>query len=131
MLKQHPALKMWAKGSLLNLGNQRFEALGVVHRQVSQHLAVQADFLFGQQVHKLRVGQTLFANGRVDTGDPQTTVFSFLQLTTHIAIGHTFFYYVFGNGIYVFTLAIEAFGLLSILFLRALEATAFTERGIS
>src|SRR5688500_15894737 len=99
-------------GFLFHFSNQLLERLRLVHSQVSQYFAVQVYAFSAQFTYKLGVAHTLFAAGSIDTCYPQSAVFTFFQLTAYIFVAQTFLQYVFGNGIYVFTLAVKTFGLI-------------------
>lgn len=108
----HPAVYLTLLADLFYRSYQQLEGFRLVHRQVGQYLTVQGNSLYSQLVDEYGVGQPFFANGGVDTGDPQCAVFPFLQFAAYITVLQTFFQYVFGNGIYILTLAIKALGLL-------------------
>ena len=59
--------------------------------------------LLTQFVDELAVGHSFCPYCCVDTRDPQSAVFTLFKFTAYIAVSHTFFHYIFGNGIYVFT----------------------------
>src|SRR6187549_21155 len=102
---------VWIVPILFYLCNEVFKCLRIVHRQVRKDLTVKLNSFLLKFVDELRIGHSFFTNRRIDTGDPQLTIISFLQLTTYKHIGHTFFNYVLSNGINVFTFAIKSFGL--------------------
>src|SRR3546814_2168703 len=55
----------------LGLLHQGLEGIGLTHRQVRQHLAVELDTSPPDAVHKLGVGQAVLAGAGVDALDPQ------------------------------------------------------------
>src|SRR6188768_4483242 len=103
---------VWIVPILFYLRNEVFKCLRIVHRQVSKNLTIQLNSFLLKLVDELRISNSFFTACRIDTGDPQLAIISFLQLTTYKHIGHPFFNYVLGNGINVFTFAIKSFGLL-------------------
>src|SRR5580765_2891355 len=88
---------IWNIPILFYLRNEVFKSLRMVHRKVSKDLTVKLNSFLLKFIDKLRIGHSFFTNRRIDTGNPQLTIISFLQLTTYKHIGHTFFNYVLGN----------------------------------
>ena len=88
---------------LLHLGYDGLECLGMVHSEVSQHLAVDLNTTLMQQTHQLRVTQTLQTSGCIDTLNPQSAEVALLVATVTESIGKTFLPSVLGNCPYVFT----------------------------
>ena len=74
-----------------------FECLGIVHRQVGKHLAVEADVLLGELAHKLRIGDTLLAAGGIDTLDPKGAEIALLGFAVTVCVGKTFLIGVLRN----------------------------------
>src|SRR5688572_7154888 len=102
---------VWIVPILFYLRNEVFKCLRIVHCKVSKNLTVKLNSFFLKFVDELGIGHSFFTNRRVDTGNPQLTIISFLQLTTYKHIGHTFFNYVLGNGKNVLPFAIITLGL--------------------
>ena len=84
--------------SLLHLGNNGLESLGVIYGQVGEHLTVDLDTGLVQQTHELRVAQTFQTSGCVDTLNPQCTESALLVAAVTECIGKTLFPSVLGNG---------------------------------
>jgi len=82
----------------LNRLDDRFERLRIVHREVGEDLAVQADVLGVQLTHELGVGQTVLTRGSVDTLDPEGAEVALLGLAVTVSIGQTFLVGVLGYG---------------------------------
>ena len=74
------------------------ESLGIVHRQVSENLAVEADILLCELAHKLGVVHSVLACSRVDTGDPEGTECALLSFAVAVCVGQTFFVGILGYG---------------------------------
>ena len=87
------------------------EGIRLIHGQVGQYLAIEADAFLAQQVNEGGIGQSFGADGGIDTGDPQCAVFPFLQFAADITILKALFQDVLGDGIYIFTFAVKTFGL--------------------
>ena len=66
------------------------ESGGIVHREVSENLAVQADVLLGETTHELGIGEAVLTCGSVDTLDPEGAELSLLGFTVTVSIGETF-----------------------------------------
>ena len=66
------------------------ERLGVVHGEVGQHFAVETDVLLGQTAHELGIGETILADGGVDTLYPEGTEFTLLGFAVTISVGKSF-----------------------------------------
>src|SRR5690606_11059035 len=72
--------------SALGLLCQRGKAGGIVHRDISQHLAVQGDTGLQQAVDEAAVADTVGAGSRVDAGDPQRTEVALLLLAADVGV---------------------------------------------
>jgi hypothetical protein len=96
---------------LFNGGDQQLERFRLVHGQVSQDLTIKANPFLTQHVNEGRVGQPFRTNSGVDTGDPQRAILSLLEFAADITVLQPLFENVLGYGIYIFTFAIEPFGL--------------------
>ena len=88
-----------------------FERFRLIHGQVSQHFAIEADPFLAELVDEGGVGQPFGADSGVDTGDPQRAVFSLFEFTADITILKALLQDILGDGINIFTFAIEPFGL--------------------
>jgi hypothetical protein len=93
-------------------GNQFLKAFRLIHGQVSKHFAVETDAFLAEHVYECAIGQTFRSYSCIDTGDPQRAVLSFLQFAAYITILKTLLQYVLGDGINIFTFAVESFCLL-------------------
>ena len=60
--------------------DERLEALGIVDRDLAQHLAVQRDARLGETGDELGVADPLGARRRVDAGDPELAEVALLEL---------------------------------------------------
>ncbi len=100
----------WNHFRLFDLGNQPAEALRLVHGEIGKYFAVDIDILFSQAMYELTVGEAFGTHGGVDTGNPQTAVFALLEFAAHITVGEPFLQYIFGYGVYIFTLSVETLG---------------------
>ena len=96
---------------LFNRSYQELEGFRLVHGEVGEHLAIEADAFLAQLVNKGGIGQAFCADGGIDTGDPQCAVFPFLQFAADITILKALFEDVLGDGVYIFTFAVKTFGL--------------------
>src|SRR6476469_259468 len=70
----------------LRLGDDGAERLGLVHCDVSQHLAVQRDAGELQRVDELAVGETFGPDCSVDALDPQSTKAPLLHLAVAVGV---------------------------------------------
>ena len=82
---------------LFNCFNNLLECLGLVHRQVGQHLAVEADTFGVEFTHKFGIGHSVVAGCGVDTYNPQAAEVSFLLLAMAVSERKTSFDGVFGD----------------------------------
>src|SRR6476646_7346778 len=71
---------------ILRLGDDGAERLGLVHRDVREHLAVEGDAGEVQRVDELAVGQTFRADRGVDSLDPQSPEAPLLHLAVAIGV---------------------------------------------
>ncbi len=99
----------------------------MVHREVGQHLAVESDLLFGEPADEFRIGQSVGPCAGVDTLDPQAAESPLFVFAIAVCILQTLLDCVFGNSPNVSPRAEVTF---KTFFRLALDATAFTERGI-
>ena len=83
-------LRLTASPYLLNGVDDSFERLGVVHCQVGEDFAVQADVLGAELAHELGVGDTILTRCSVDTLDPEGAEVALLGLAVAIGVGETF-----------------------------------------
>ena len=67
-----------------------FERLGVVHREVGEDFAVQADVLLRKLTHELGVGDAVLTAGGVDPLDPEGAEIALLGPAVAIGIGESF-----------------------------------------
>ena len=67
----------------------------MVHGEVGQNLAVEADILSLVLTHQFLIGHAVAAGCSVDTLYPQAAEFPFLVLTTYVRIGQTLFDSIF------------------------------------
>ena len=67
------------------------EGSGVVHCEVSEHLAVDLDTSLMDEAHELGVGKILKACGSVDTLNPEGTEVTLLVLAVTVSVGETLF----------------------------------------
>ncbi len=74
-----------------------FERLRVVHGEVGENLAVEADVLLRELAHELRVGYPVLTRGGVDSLDPECTEITLLGLTVTIGVSETFLVSVLSN----------------------------------
>lgn len=81
--------------------NYLLECLRVVHGEIGQHLAVEADVFRFELTHEFRIGHSLHAGSSVDTLDPQAAEFPLLVLTTYVSVGQTFLDSIFGYCPYI------------------------------
>jgi hypothetical protein len=88
--------------------NQLFEDIRLIHRQVGQHFPVKTDPFLAELMDKGRIGQPLRPNAGVDPGYPECAVFPFLQFPAYITVLKTLLQDVLGDGIYIFTFAVES-----------------------
>jgi hypothetical protein len=82
--------------ALLNRLYDRREGLRVVHSEVCQYLAVEADIFGAKRVDQLGVGRTVEACTCVDTSDPQAAECAFFSFAVAISEHHTPFEGVLG-----------------------------------
>ena len=68
--------------SLLGDLNKLGETGGIVHSQVSEHLAVDFDVLLLQTVDERGIAHTVQPGSSVDTGDPQATEIALAEFTS-------------------------------------------------
>ena len=68
--------------SLLGDFNELRKAGGIVHSQVSEHLAVDFDVLLLQAVDERRIAHAVQAGSSVDTGDPQAAEIALAEFTS-------------------------------------------------
>ena len=73
------------------------ESLGIIHCQVCQNLAVEADVLLRETAHELGVGETVLAGGGVDALDPQGAELTLFRFSVTVCVGETFFVGVLRN----------------------------------
>ena len=90
-----PSVRTMCK--LFNRVHNFLESLGVVHREVSENLAVHLNALCVALTHKFRIGQTVHTSGSVDTLNPQATVVPLLLFAVAVCELQTFLNSVFGN----------------------------------
>jgi hypothetical protein len=108
------------------------ESLGIVHCQVCQNLAVEADVLLRETAHDVGVGDgRTWRAAVVDALDPQGAEFALLSFSVTVCVGETFFVGVLRNRPNVLP-GQEVAAVLERIFLRrALEATELTDLGIN
>src|SRR3546814_1199133 len=70
----------------LGLLHQGLEGIGLTHRQVRQHLAVELDTSPPDAVHKLGVGQAVLAGAGVDALDPQGAEIALLGAAVAVGV---------------------------------------------
>jgi len=87
----------------------------MVHRQISEGLAVEGDTLLLKPADKLRVTHSVKAHAGVDPLDPQRPELSLLVFTVTISVGEAFLKHVLGNGVNVGVVAKVPLGLLEYL----------------
>ena len=85
------------KDNLLYRVDDRFECLRIVHRQVSENLAVEADVLCVNSSHKLGVGHTVLTCSGIDTSDPKRAEVALFGFAVAVCISQTFLIGVLGN----------------------------------
>ncbi len=88
MWKAPPSVRTECK--LFNRIYNFLESLGVIHREVSENLAVHLDALCVALAHKLRIGHTIHTSGSVDTLNPQAAVISLLLFAVAVCELQTF-----------------------------------------
>ena len=88
------------------------EGSGVVHCEVSEHLAVDLDACLVDEAHELGVGEVLNAGSSVDTLNPECAEVALFLLAVAVSIGQTFFPGIFGDGPDVTARALVAAGVL-------------------
>ncbi len=71
--------------SCLGLCDQHAERFGLGDREIAQHLAVNGNLSLAEAVDKSAIGQSVVADGSVDTLDPQGAEIALLDAT--IAVG--------------------------------------------
>ena len=115
---------------LLYFGNDSFKRVRVVQGQVGEHFAVELDACFFELAHQYRIRHAFQTGGCAYTYYPQRAEVAFFLLTVAVSINQTFFDGVLGNRPNIFPCAVVTFGEFQDFFLRAREATAFTDLGI-
>ena len=99
--------------SSFHLSYNGLECFGMIHGQISQHLAVDFDPGLVQRTHQLRIRHAFQTGSSIDTLNPQSTEVSLLILTVTERRCQTLFPRILGNGPLVnfrifFLLALEA-----------------------
>jgi len=82
----------------------------VIHRQVGQHFAIEADAAFLDLSHKLGIGHAMESCPCVDPLDPQRTKISFLRLAIAVSINQSLLYRILRYGPYILLAAKESLG---------------------
>ena len=67
------------------------ECLRVVHGEVGEDLAVQADVILGEESHKLGVGHSVLTGGGVDSLNPKSAEIALLSSSVTVGVSKTFF----------------------------------------
>ena len=99
--------------SLFSYGlDDSFERLRVVHGEVGEHLAVEADVLLRELAHELGIGDAVLTAGGVDSLDPQSAEIALLGLAVTVCVGETFLVGVLRNRPNIPSRQEVAFGLL-------------------
>ena len=62
------------------------ECLRIIHREVGESFAVERNVLLCQIAHQDRVGHSVLAGTRVDTGDPQAAEVSLFSLSVAVGV---------------------------------------------
>ena len=75
-----------------------FESLRIVHGEIGENLAVEADVLSIELAHELRVGHTVLTCSSIDTLDPECAEVALLGPAVTVSIGETFLVGVLGYG---------------------------------
>ena len=88
------------------------ERLGVVHREVGEHFAVQADVLLRELSHELGIGDASLTAGSVDSLDPQSAEIALLGFAVTVSVGKTFLVGVLRNRPNISSRQEVSFGLL-------------------
>src|SRR5262249_10190309 len=96
----------------LRLGDDRAERLGFMHRDVREHLPVEANSRELQRVDELAVGQSFGADRGVDTLDPQSAEVPLLHLAVAVGILPGLFDRLAGDADGVLAAAVIAFRLI-------------------
>ena len=86
------------------------EGSGIVHCEVSEHLAVDLDTSLMDEAHELGVGKILKTCSSVDTLNPEGAEVALFLLAVAVSIGQTFLPGIFGDGPDVTARAIVAAG---------------------
>ena len=82
--------------SLLDGLHNSLKSLRIVHSEVGQHFAVEADVLLGQAAHQLGIAEAVLTGSGIDALDPQGAEFALLGLAVTVGVGETFFVGVLG-----------------------------------
>ena len=90
------SFKLMAAGLLYRVDDS-LECLRIIHGEVCQYLAVQADILLCDAAHELGIGKSVLTCGSDDTLDPEGTEFSLLGFSVTVCISETFFIGVLRN----------------------------------
>ena len=77
------------------------ESLGVVHRQVGKHLAVELDVLLGNFADEFRVRHVEAAYCCIDTCDPKCTEVALFHLPLDVGVQQALLIRVLRNGVNV------------------------------
>ena len=90
-------MRVFEARMLFDRVDYRFECCRIVHREVCQNLAVEADVLSMDSTHELRVSHTVLTCSGVDTRDPKSAEAAFFSFTVAECIGQTFLIGILGN----------------------------------
>ena len=73
------------------------EGFGVVHREVSEDLAVEFDARLGQLTHECAVGHAVLACTCIDALNPQAAELTLAELSSDVSVLEAFFDRVLGD----------------------------------
>lgn len=102
--------------TLLHFVHNGFEAFRIAEGDLGEGFTVQGDLGDLQFVHEDAVGHAVFADGGVDTLDPEGAEVALLDLAADVGVVVSFFNGVHRNGEHVLPATEIAFGLLEDLF---------------
>src|SRR5688572_29914699 len=94
---------------LFYLINDRFECVGMVHREVCKNFPVELDAFCTKFTDESRIRKSVLTGSGVDTLDPQCAEITFLLFTAFVCVSQTTLNGVFGNSPYIFATAEIAF----------------------
>ncbi len=108
-ITQKPTQMFMASG-VLHFVADSLESCGLIHCEVSEHLAVDLDAGLVNKTHELAVGKFFLTRCGIDTLDPESAEVALFLLAVAISVSQTFLPSILGDGPHVATASIVTAG---------------------